>query len=102
MALPTKPPAPVIHTEMGVAMLINEPPRQIAVSVDAAVAQERPMRAGDVHFAQVDRHEQNLFLVDAGFGDDLAGSAGDKALAPEFNPSPPTGFSRPMRFGTAT
>ena len=46
------------------------------------------MRARDIDFAEVDRDEQDLLLLDAGFGENLAAGAGDKALAPEFEAVP--------------
>src|SRR5260370_16553731 len=68
------------------ARLIDPPLGQLAVGIDAAVAQKGPVRAGDIHLAQIDRHDERLFLVGAGSGENFSGSAGDEALSPEFQP----------------
>src|SRR6266571_3105336 len=66
------------------AVLIYPPLGQLTVSVHAAIAQKRPMRARDLYFAQIDRHDERLLLVGAGPREDFSGSAGDKTLTPEF------------------
>jgi hypothetical protein len=43
------------------------------------------MGAGDIHLGEVHRDDEDFLLLDAGLGKDLAGGAGDKTLAPEFN-----------------
>src|SRR6266700_4389546 len=68
------------------AVLIDPPLGQLGVGIDAAVAQKGPVRAGDIHLAQIDRHDKRLFLVGAGSGENFSGSAGDEALSPEFQP----------------
>src|SRR5260370_7571190 len=68
------------------AVLIDPPLGQLAVGIHAAVAQKGPMRAGNVHFAQINRHDERLLLGGAGSGEDFSGSAGDEALSPEFQP----------------
>src|SRR6185503_2237141 len=70
---------------------IHQSLRQSGVGVDPSVAQERPVCARDIHFGQVNRLEQVLLFSHAGFGEDLAGSPGDKALTPEFDPITPRG-----------
>src|SRR5262245_43692388 len=62
---------------------IHHPPCQPVIRVDAAVAQERPVRSRDIHLAEVNRYEQRLLLVGAGAGENLAERAGNEALAPE-------------------
>src|SRR6185503_12265202 len=70
---------------------IHQPLRQPGVGIDPSVAQERPVRARDIHFGQVNRLEQALLFAHAGFGEDLAGGSGDKALTPELYPITPRG-----------
>ena len=43
------------------------------------------MRAGDVYFVQVHRHDEDFFFFRTSFGEDFAGGSGDEALAPEFD-----------------
>ena len=50
------------------------------------------MGAGDVHFGEVNGDDEDFLLIDAGFGEDLAGGAGDEALAPEFEAVAADGF----------
>src|SRR5690348_11390242 len=58
---------------------------QIAIGVDAAVAQEWP-DATDVFAAlQVDLGEQDFRGLDAGFGEDLALRTSDETRAPELD-----------------
>ena len=75
------PFAPVIQTKG----LIHKPLGEIAIRINPAVAQERPVRARHVHFGEVNGHDQNFFLVRRGFGEDFAGGSGHETLAPEFN-----------------
>src|SRR5277367_3782184 len=77
---PMSPFAPVIQT----SGLVNEPLGEIAIRINPAVAQERPVRARHVHFGEVNGHDQNLFLVRRSFGEDFAGSSGDETLSPKF------------------
>ena len=42
------------------------------------------MGAGDIDFAKVNRDDENLLFIDAGFGKDLPGGAGNEALTPKF------------------
>src|SRR5687767_8154648 len=83
MCEPMRPPAPVTHASGGIS--IDQSLRQIAVGIDASVAQKRPMGARDIHFAEVQGNEKVFLFVHTGFGDDLSRRAGNKALAPEFN-----------------
>src|SRR5471030_1292172 len=55
-----------------------------AVGVDAAVAQEGPVRARDVDSREVDGHEEDFLLLRSRLRDDPAARARHKALAPEF------------------
>ena len=50
------------------------------------------MGARDIDFAEINIDEQNFFFVRAGFGQDLAGGAGDETLPPEFNARAAGGF----------
>src|SRR5690606_19545075 len=56
------------------------------VRVDAAIAEERPVRPGRVDLAEIDGDEENLLLVDRCLCQDLPAGAGDEALAPELDP----------------
>src|SRR5436853_772257 len=67
------------------SLSIHQSPGQPIVSVNPPVAQEGPVGAGDIHFAQVNRHNEVLLFPCAGFGEDFAGGARDEALSPEFN-----------------
>src|SRR5262245_31294859 len=62
---------------------INQPPRQVAIGVDAAVAQERPVRARDVNLREIDGDGENLLLIGARLAENLAAGAGHEALSPE-------------------
>src|SRR6266700_5017601 len=92
-----RPFAPVIQTIPSIELLqgadtgnqarpsIHQSLRQPVICIDAPITQERPVRARDIHFLQVNRHEEVLLITYTGFGEDLTGSPGDKALAPEFD-----------------
>src|SRR6266404_2575563 len=67
------------------SLSIHPPLRQSLVSVDAPVAQERPVRAGDVHFGEVHGNDEIFLFVGGGSGKDLAGGAGHEALPPELD-----------------
>ena len=60
------------------------PFRQVAVSIDAAVAQERPDAADMLAALQVDLGHQEGFFT-TGFGDELALRAQHVAVAPELD-----------------
>src|SRR5213592_4381646 len=64
---------------------IHQSFRQPVISIDAPITQERPVRARDIYFLQVNRDEEVLLIVQTGFGEDLTGSPGDKTLAPELD-----------------
>src|ERR1043166_8627241 len=64
---------------------VDQPLRQIAVGIDAAVTEKRPVCARDIDFAEVDRHQKIFFFVHAGLGDDLARCARDETLSPELD-----------------
>ena len=57
---------------MRLGPLIDQPFRNRAVSVDAAVAQERPVGACDVEFAQLHGDDEHLFAVDACLSQNLS------------------------------
>src|SRR5262245_37562623 len=65
---------------------VDQPPREIAVVIDPAIAQEGPVRPGHIHLAEIDRDDKILGVVQAGPAQDLAACSGYKALSPEFNP----------------
>src|SRR5688572_5090583 len=83
MCEPISPPAPVTHANGGI--LVDQTLREIAVGIDAPVAEEWPVRARDVDFAEIERHEEVLFFLHAGLGDDLPGRARDETLPPELD-----------------
>src|ERR1035437_3571487 len=64
---------------------IHQPLRQISVSINPPVAQERPVRARGIHAGEVNGNNQNFLFMRAGFGKNFAGSSGHKTLTPEFN-----------------
>ena len=55
------------------------------VGVDAAVAEEGPVLAGDFDEFGVEVCDSDLFFVVAGFGEDAAEGVGDEAAAPELD-----------------
>src|SRR5262249_16235491 len=65
--------------------LVDQAFGEVAVGVDAAVAEEGPMGSGLVDFAEVEFDKEGFFIFGAGFGQDFAGGAGNKALAPELD-----------------
>ena len=71
--------------------LIHQSLRQIAVGVDAAVAEERPVGARDIDGGEVDFVDEDFLFLEAGLGDDLARRVGDEALAPELDAVPADG-----------
>src|SRR5207344_1721739 len=58
--------------------------REIAVSVDPAVAQKWPVSAGHINFGEVDGMKQNFLLIHAGFRENLAAGPRNETLSPEF------------------
>src|SRR5215475_581937 len=65
--------------------LVNHPFRNVLISVDPAVAQERPVRALRVDLAEIAFGHQDGLFRDAGLRDDLPRRVGDEALSPELN-----------------
>ncbi len=72
--------------------LIEQTFGEAGVGVDAAVAEEGPVGAGDVHLGEVHGDDEDFLLFDAGLGEKLAGGAGDEALAPELDAVAASGF----------
>ena len=64
--------------------LVQEAARNAAIRIDAAVAQERPVLAGDFYFGHIEVGVEDLFLVVAGLGENAAEGVGDEAATPEF------------------
>src|SRR5690606_7964665 len=62
---------------------VDEAAREVAVGVDAAVAEERPLGAEHVDAREVQLDREDGLFVGRGAGDDAAVGAGDEALAPE-------------------
>ena len=58
---------------------------QASVSVNPAVAQERPVGTGVIYLVEVERYDQGFLAGRAGFGEQFAGSPGHEALAPKFD-----------------
>ena len=71
---------------MSVLLLIDQALIDFGVSIYAAVAQKRPVRALLVHPAPIDFGDHDLFPVDGTLCDDFAVRAANKALSPEFDP----------------
>src|SRR6266542_2305153 len=65
--------------------LVNHPFRNVLISVDPAVAQERPVRALRFDLAEIAFGHQDGLFRDAGLRDDLPRRVGDEALSPELN-----------------
>src|SRR5207244_4221673 len=57
----------------------------VLIGVNAAVTQERPVRALDIKPIEVALGHNNLFAFDSGFGNELARWITYKTLAPEIN-----------------
>ena len=67
--------------------LIQQPLGKAAIGIDAAVAKKGPVGAGDVDFLEIYQDDEDFVAVGTGFGQDLAGSASDEALAPKLDSS---------------
>src|SRR5260370_1653236 len=65
---------------------IEQPLLNSRVSVDPAVAQERPVRPMLVYTGPVDFANHDFFPIDRTFGDDLAVRSANETLPPKFNP----------------
>src|ERR1051326_3888248 len=66
------------------SLLIDQAAGYPAIGINAPIAQKGPMRARYIDLIEMDGANENLLLLRAGFGEQLARSAGDKTLAPEF------------------
>src|SRR6266487_2826135 len=64
---------------------INQPLCQPAVGINPPVPKKRPVRARGIELPEVNRHDENLFLVRAGLGEDFAGGAGHETLSPKLD-----------------
>src|SRR5690606_18773798 len=64
--------------------LIAEAVGEVAVGVDAAIAEEGPPAAGLLADLGGDFGNQDFFLIAAGLGDDAAERIGHEGMAPEF------------------
>ena len=102
---PINPPAPVTHaTGFETALTsIDQSPRDIPVSVNATVAKKRPMGASYINFIQITTDNES-FLFDCTLPLAISRPEGFATkLCPQNSiPSPPHGFSNPMRLTTAT
>src|SRR4030095_12090666 len=65
--------------------LVNHPFCNVLISVDPAVAQERPVRALRVDLTEIAFDHQDGLFRDAGLRNDLTRRVGDEALSPELN-----------------
>src|ERR1700722_11851628 len=72
--------------------LIYQALGEAGVGVNAAVAEEGPVGAGDIHLGEVHWDDEDFLLFDAGPAKNLAGGAGNKALPPEFEAVAADGF----------
>src|SRR6202035_4453918 len=68
----------------GEADSINQPVCDLAIAVDATVAQERPIAANLFHGSQIDRADQDFFFVMRAFRDDMAEGVAEKRSSPKF------------------
>ncbi len=75
----------MIQTEGLSRESINQPLRDVAVGINAPVAQEWPVRAGLIHMREVNGRYENLFRIHARLRDDFSRRARDKALPPELD-----------------
>ena len=57
-----------------------------SVSVDSAVAQERPMGAMLIYAGPIDIGDDNFFPINRTFGDDFTVRSTKKTLSPKFDP----------------
>src|SRR6266487_1529942 len=64
---------------------VNQPLCQPVVRINPPVAQERPVRARGIELSEVNRHDENLFPVRAGLGEDFAGGTGNETLSPKLD-----------------
>ena len=67
------------------------------VSINAPVAQKRPVAARLFNQSQVDLAEQNLLRIVRGLGDHAAKRIGQKAAAPELEPRPRSAIAAARR-----
>src|SRR5690242_1327238 len=76
---------------------IEVPAREVAVGVDAAVAQERPVGPAHVDLGEIAYRGQHL-LVGATFDEQTTAGVGDEAAAPELETAVITRFAgtRPL------
>ena len=89
---------------------IDEAPGQVAVGVDAAIAQERPMRAGELDAVEIARHDQHLLACRCWRASPPSRRARRRTTAPRTpgrrrctgRPSAPATRSWPTRLGTHT
>ena len=64
----------------------DEPLGEIAVGVDAAIAQKRPVSAAEFHPREITIRHQHLFAIDRPAGHDRSVRGGDERLTPELDP----------------
>ena len=67
---------------------VDEPAAQIAVGIDAAIAQERPVHTGVLRLAEVDRRDQNGSLGSRRAREHGPARCGHKALSPKIDAVP--------------
>src|SRR5262245_36115438 len=65
------------------SVLIAHPPREIAVSIDASIAQERPVLPHVVDAAKVTGHDQHILAVVRSATEDAAKWVRHKRSSPE-------------------
>ena len=66
------------------ARLVDEAFGDAGVGVDAAVAEEGPVLAGDFDEFGVEVGDEDLFFVVGGLGEDAAEGVGDEGATPKF------------------
>src|ERR1043166_3278666 len=76
---------PACGSQVRVASFVDEALRDPGVSIDAPVAQERPVLAGFFDFAEVAFRDEHLFLVVRRLGDDFAERIAHERTTPELH-----------------
>src|SRR5688572_33511890 len=79
------PAPPATRRSSFASLLVDEPPRDRPVGVDAAVAQERPMPADGLLVSAIAGDDQRLLVGAPGLGQDRPERIGDEAAAPELD-----------------
>src|SRR5947207_9760582 len=74
------------HSEAATGESIDQPLLDARVSIDPAIAQERPVGPRDVDATPVDLRHHDFLAIDAAFRENLATRGDDETLSPELDP----------------